>query len=61
MTIAVIAVAHSLRLKVVAEGVEKEEQAKMLRLLRCDAMQGFLISRAVPEAELRELLRKQPS
>ena len=40
-----ISLAHSLRLIVVAEGVEQEEQANILRLLRCDQMQGFLISK----------------
>jgi EAL domain-containing protein (putative c-di-GMP-specific phosphodiesterase class I) len=43
-----ISMAHSLRMKVVAEGVETEEQAKILRLLRCDQMQGYLIGRPVP-------------
>ena len=41
----IISLAHALRLTVVAEGVESEEQAKILRLLRCDQMQGYLISR----------------
>jgi diguanylate cyclase (GGDEF)-like protein len=40
-----ISLAHSLRLTVVAEGVEDEAQAKILRLLRCDQMQGYLISK----------------
>ncbi len=40
-----ISLAHSLRLSVVAEGVEREEQAKILRLLRCDQMQGYLVSK----------------
>jgi diguanylate cyclase (GGDEF)-like protein/PAS domain S-box-containing protein len=40
-----ISLAHALKLEVVAEGVESEEQAKILRLLRCDQMQGFLISK----------------
>jgi diguanylate cyclase (GGDEF)-like protein len=53
----IISLAHSLRLKVCAEGVETEEQAKVLRLLRCDEMQGYLISRPVPEPELRAVLR----
>ncbi|HEX3631734.1 MAG TPA: EAL domain-containing protein [Casimicrobiaceae bacterium] len=53
---AVISLAHSLRLKVIAEGVETEDQAKVLRLLRCDEMQGYLISRPVPVQELRALL-----
>ena len=54
----IISLARSLRLKVVAEGVETEEQAKILRLLRCDQMQGYLISRPIPEAELQALLRQ---
>jgi len=53
----IISLAHSLRLKVVAEGVETEEQAKFLRLLNCDEMQGFLIGRPVPFDELSALLR----
>jgi diguanylate cyclase (GGDEF)-like protein len=41
----IISLAHSLKLVVVAEGVESEEQAKFLRLLRCDQLQGYLISK----------------
>jgi EAL domain-containing protein (putative c-di-GMP-specific phosphodiesterase class I) len=44
----IISLAHSLKLKVVAEGVENEEQSDLLRLLSCDEMQGFLFSKAVP-------------
>ena len=44
----IINLAHSLKLKVVAEGVETEEQSRLLRLLSCDEMQGFLFSKAVP-------------
>ncbi len=44
----IINLAHSLKLKVVAEGVETKEQARLLRLLTCDEMQGFLFSKAVP-------------
>lgn len=47
-----ISLAHSLRLKVVAEGVESEEQAQILRLLRCDQMQGYLISKPLPFDEM---------
>jgi len=54
----IVSLAHSLRLKVVAEGVETEEQAKILRLLRCDEMQGYLFSKPLPMAGLVELLRK---
>ena len=52
-----ISLAHAMRLKVVAEGVETEEQAKMLRLLRCDEMQGYLFSKPVPLAALEALLK----
>jgi diguanylate cyclase (GGDEF)-like protein/PAS domain S-box-containing protein len=44
----IISLAHSLKLKVVAEGVETEEQSRLLRLLNCDEMQGFLFSKPVP-------------
>jgi diguanylate cyclase (GGDEF)-like protein/PAS domain S-box-containing protein len=44
----IINLAHSLKLKVVAEGVETEEQARLLRLLNCDEMQGYLFSKPVP-------------
>ena len=54
----IVSLAHSLRLKVVAEGVETEAQAGLLRQLRCDEMQGFLFSRPVPPGELEALLAK---
>ena len=44
----IINLAHSLKLTVVAEGVETEEQSRLLRLLSCDEMQGFLFSKPVP-------------
>jgi EAL domain-containing protein (putative c-di-GMP-specific phosphodiesterase class I) len=44
----IITLAHALKLKVVAEGVETEEQMRLLRLLSCDEMQGFLFSKPVP-------------
>lgn len=43
-----IGLAHTLSLKVVAEGVETEDQSRLLHLLRCDEMQGFLHSKPVP-------------
>jgi diguanylate cyclase (GGDEF)-like protein/PAS domain S-box-containing protein len=56
----IISLAHSLKLKVVAEGVETEEQAKILRLLRCDEMQGYLFSKPLPIEALLALMRSQP-
>lgn len=44
----IISLGHSLGLKVVAEGVETEEQSRLLALLGCDEIQGFLYSRPVP-------------
>jgi diguanylate cyclase (GGDEF)-like protein len=54
----VISLARALNLRVVAEGVETEEQANLLRLLRCDEVQGFLFSRPVPPEELEAKLRQ---
>jgi diguanylate cyclase (GGDEF)-like protein/PAS domain S-box-containing protein len=49
----IINLAHSLKLKVVAEGVETEEQSRLLHLVNCDEIQGFLFSKPVP-AEIFE-------
>ena len=54
----ILTLARSLRLKVVAEGVETEQQEKALRLLRCDQMQGYVFSRPLPAAEFSALLAK---
>lgn len=55
-----VSLAHALRMKVVAEGVETEEQAALLKMLRCDVMQGYLISRPLaPQALLPWLLQHQ--
>jgi EAL domain-containing protein (putative c-di-GMP-specific phosphodiesterase class I) len=47
--------AHSLRLKVIAEGVEFTEQANFLRTHGCDQMQGYLIKPPGPGAEIAEM------
>ena len=53
---AVIAVAHSLGLRVVAQGVEAEEQVSLLRSLKCDEVQGYLWSPPVPAPQCERLL-----
>ncbi|MBI3919192.1 MAG: EAL domain-containing protein, partial [Betaproteobacteria bacterium] len=52
----VISLARALNLKVVAEGVEMDEQANLLRLLRCDEAQGYLFGKPLPPEEVRALL-----
>ena len=52
LVIATIAMAHSLGLKVVAEGVESKEQMLILRELKCDYLQGYYFSKPVPPADL---------
>jgi len=54
----IVSLAHSMNLKVIAEGVETEEQANLLRLLRCDEAQGYLFGRPVPPDELEGKLRQ---
>ena len=54
----IISLAHSLDLEVIAEGVELEEQAKLLRLLRCDLIQGNLYSPPLPPDKIIDLLRR---
>jgi len=50
----IINLAHALKLKVVAEGVETEEQSRLLRLLTCDEMQGYLVSKGLPAEAFEE-------
>nr|WP_234642241.1 GGDEF domain-containing phosphodiesterase [Delftia tsuruhatensis] len=55
---AVIALARTLGLQVVAEGVETSEQLRLLRILDCDAYQGWLFARAMPAEQIPALVRK---
>jgi len=55
---AIIAMAHSLQLKVVAEGVETKEQYDFLRTLGCDQIQGYYFSKPIPSNEIVMLLYK---
>jgi EAL domain-containing protein (putative c-di-GMP-specific phosphodiesterase class I) len=52
----VVSLAHNLDLKVVAEGIETEEEAKLLKLLRCEQGQGYLYGHPVPADEFAALL-----
>ena len=52
----VISLAHSLELGVIAEGVDDEAQAKLLKLLRCDQLQGFYCSEPLPGDQIEALL-----
>jgi len=52
----IIAMAHTLGFKVVAEGIETEAQARYLREHRCEEGQGYLFARPMPAAELAALL-----
>ena len=54
----IITMAHNLKLKVIAEGVETEDQMKFLYAQGCDEIQGFLLSRPLPAEEITEMLEK---
>jgi diguanylate cyclase (GGDEF)-like protein len=59
LVMAIITLAHNLRLKVIAEGVDTEEQLKFLHLLRCDEWQGYLFSRPLPVEAFEDLLLQE--
>jgi len=56
LVMAIVTLAHNLRLQVVAEGVETEEQLRFLHLLRCDEVQGYLFSKPLPAEGLEQVL-----
>lgn len=56
ITLAIIAMAHSMRLTVIAEGVEDETQLAFLHANQCDEIQGYYLSRPVPAHEIPALL-----
>ena len=58
ITQAIIAMSHSLGLKVVAEGVETEEQLEFLRALKCDQVQGYIFSEPLLADEFAKLLHQ---
>lgn len=61
LVMAIITLAHNLRLRVVAEGVETQEQWRFLHLLRCDEIQGFVFSKPLPPDALERLLVSRQS
>jgi EAL domain-containing protein (putative c-di-GMP-specific phosphodiesterase class I) len=52
----IVSLAHTLGLKVIAEGVEDDEQVRLLRDLGCDQIQGYLVSRPIPAEEVAKIL-----
>lgn len=59
ITNAIIAMAHSLNLGVVAEGVETQPQLEFLRAHGCDTIQGYLLSKPLPAEDLVQLFQQQ--
>jgi EAL domain-containing protein (putative c-di-GMP-specific phosphodiesterase class I) len=58
---AILEIADSLGLRVIAEGIERAEQAERLRELGCRYGQGFLLHRPMPEERLRGVLARDPA
>ncbi|MET0856518.1 MAG: EAL domain-containing protein [Telluria sp.] len=59
IAMAVISLGHKLNLRVIAEGVETEQQRSFLRENDCDEMQGYLFSRPLPPDDVADMLRAQ--
>ena len=58
---AILSLAHSLDLRVVAEGVEREEQAQVLVSMQCDILQGYFFAAPQPAAAIPDLIRSGPA
>lgn len=58
---AIIQMAHSLKPKTIAEGVENEELANLLRIFHCDEIQGYWFARPMPAADLEAFARAHPA
>ena len=58
---AIIGLAHSLNLQVIAEGVETFDQLELLRSLQCDEVQGYLFSRPMPAEDMTRLMNEETS
>ena len=61
LVMAIVTLAHNLRLQVVAEGVETDEQLRFLHLLRCDEVQGYRFSKPLAASGLEQLLALKPA
>lgn len=57
----IIALAHNLELKVIAEGVEDGQQLSLLKKLGCDQIQGYLISKPIVSNNFQKKFLKKPS
>lgn len=56
---AIISMAHQLRLKVIAEGVETQDQLSILNNIKCDQVQGFLLGKGIPAEEIQKTVLKK--
>jgi EAL domain-containing protein (putative c-di-GMP-specific phosphodiesterase class I) len=56
----IVTLGHALGMKVLAEGIETNEQRVLLRLAGCDEMQGFLFAKAVPAEGIDKILVRPP-
>jgi EAL domain-containing protein (putative c-di-GMP-specific phosphodiesterase class I) len=56
---AIVALAHTLNMKVIAEGVEKKEQMQLIRSIKCDELQGNIFCLPLPPEEIGRLIRKE--